>query len=154
MVPPHVKYLPEEVQQAIARAKLEWESTADSLPLVVCLLNEQRQALRVNRIIETWRLGRVNEVTGRDMHTLLHPRGCDTDCLLSARLQEAWACVQRGDPAEFEISDALLERTVSVSLRPVAAETSVRRAARTRARRHGRGGRDRRCAWRTRRSRG
>ena len=129
MVPPRVKYLPEEVQQAIARAKLEWESTADSLPLVVCLLNEQRQALRVNRVIETWHLGRVNEVTGRDMHTLLHPRGCDTQCLLNARLAEAWACVQRGAPVEFEISDALLERTVCVSLRPVGAETSTPRTA-------------------------
>jgi signal transduction histidine kinase len=133
VVPPHVKYLPEEVQQAIARAKLEWESTADSLPLVVCLLNEQRQALRVNRIIETWRLGRVNEVTGRDMHTLLHPRGCKPDCPLSARLQEAWVCVQGGDPVEFEISDALLERTVSVLLQPVGAETSVRATGHVRA---------------------
>src|SRR4029077_17092035 len=95
VVSPKVKYLSEEVQQSIARAKLEWETTADSLPLVVCLLNEQRQALRVNRIIEACGLGQVNEVTGRDMHTLLHPRGCDTPCLLNARLEEAWACVQR-----------------------------------------------------------
>ena len=41
MVPPRVKFLPEEVQQAIARAKLDWESTADSLPLLVCLLDER-----------------------------------------------------------------------------------------------------------------
>ena len=129
MAPPRVKYLPEEVQQAIARAKLDWESTADSLPLVVCLLNEQRQALRVNRIIESWHLGRVNEVTGRDMHTLLHPQGCEKACLLGAQLHEAWGRVQRGDPVEFEISDSLLERTVSVSLRAVAADASVRRAA-------------------------
>ncbi len=32
VAPPRIKYLPEEVQQAIGRAKLEWESTADSLP--------------------------------------------------------------------------------------------------------------------------
>ena len=49
VVPPRVKYLPEEVQQAIARAKLEWESIADSLPLLVCLLNEERQALQIGR---------------------------------------------------------------------------------------------------------
>jgi len=88
VVPPRVKSLPEEVQQAIARAKLDWESTADSLPLLVCLLDERCQALRVNRIIEAWRLGRVNDVTGRDMHTLLHPGGCDPACLLGAQLQE------------------------------------------------------------------
>src|SRR5579864_5358219 len=118
VVPPRVKYLPEEVQQAIVRAKLEWESIADSLPLLVCLLNEERQALRVNRIIETWHLGRVNEVTGRDMHALLHPRGCPVDCSLRSRLDRAWASVQGGAAAEFEISDACLGRTVSVALRP------------------------------------
>lgn len=127
MTPPRVKYLPEEVQQAIARAKLDWESTADSLPLVVCLLDERRQALRVNRIIESWQLGRVNEVTGRDMHTLLHPHGCDRACLLGAQLHEAWTRVQGGDSVEFEISDSILARTVSVFLRPIAA-ASVRRA--------------------------
>jgi signal transduction histidine kinase len=133
VVPPRIKYLPEEVQQAIARAKLEWESTADSLPLLVCLLNEQRQALRVNRTVETWRLGRVNEVTGLDMHTLLHPRDCGTDCPLSASLEHAWARVRGGDKAEFEISDARLQRTVSVLLRPIAAEASMRATGHVRA---------------------
>ncbi|HEX4674150.1 MAG TPA: hypothetical protein VH209_02410, partial [Steroidobacteraceae bacterium] len=66
----------EEVHQAIARAKQDWESTADSLPHVICLLDEHRQAMRVNRGIETWHLGKVNEVLGRDMHDLLHPGGC------------------------------------------------------------------------------
>lgn len=129
MGPTRVKHLPEEVQQAIARAKLDWESTADSLPLVVCLLNEKRQALRVNRVIETWQLGRVNQVTGCDMHTLLHPQGCDQTCVLGAQLAGAWARVQAGDSVEFEVPDALLERTVSVSLRPMATEVSVRGAA-------------------------
>ncbi len=133
MAPPRVKYLPEEVQQAIARAKVEWESTADSLPLLVCLLNEQRQALRVNRIIESWGLGRVNEVSGRDMHALLHPQGCASGCPLSARLERAWASAQGGDPAEFEISDPVLKRTVSVSLRTVTAEIPDRAAGHVRA---------------------
>lgn len=129
MVPPRVKYLPEEVQQAIARAKLDWESTADSLPLLVCLLNEHCQALRVNRIIEAWRLGRVNDVNGKDMHALLHPRGCEKACLLAAQLREAWVRVQGGEQVEFEIQDTLLERTVAISLRPVSVDGSDRRAA-------------------------
>jgi len=128
VVPPRVINLPEGVQQAIARAKRDWESTADSLPLLVCLVDERRQALRVNRIIETWQLGRVNEVVGRDMHELLHPRGCNDACLLGAQLQEAWRRVQDCEPLEFEISDSLLQRTLSVSLRPVACDAAVRRA--------------------------
>lgn len=127
VVPPRIKNLPEGVQQAIARAKLDWESTADSLPLLVCLVDEQRQALRVNRIIETWKLGRVNEVVGRDVHQLLHPQGCNEACLLGAQLRDAWRRVQDGEPLEFEISDSLLERTLSVSLRPVATDAALRR---------------------------
>jgi signal transduction histidine kinase len=127
VVPPRIKNLPEGIQQAIARAKLDWESTADSLPLLVCLVDERRQALRVNRTIETWQLGRVNEVLGRDMHQLLHPRGCRDACLLGAQLREAWRRVQDGEPLEFEITDSVLERTLSVSLRPVATDPAVGR---------------------------
>ena len=126
MVPPRVKNLPEDIQQAIARAKLDWESTADSLPLVVCLLDEERKALRVNRVIETWELGRVNEVTGRDMHTLLHPDGCEKDCLLASQLRDAWKRVQEGESIEFELVDNRLARTLAVSLRPVARESNGR----------------------------
>ena len=129
MVPPHVKNLPEEVQQAIARAKLDWESTADSLPLVVCLLDESGAAVRVNRMIEAWHLGRVNEVTGRDMHHLLHPAGCEQDCGLGGQLRNAWERVQNGETVEFETLDARLERTVSVALRPIAGEGASRRTA-------------------------
>ena len=126
MVPPRVKNLPEDIQQAIARAKLDWESTADSLPLVVCLLDEERKALRVNRVIETWELGRVNEVTGRDMHTLLHPDGCEKDCLLASQLRDAWKRVQEGESIEFELVDNRLARTLAVSLRPVTRESNGR----------------------------
>lgn len=128
VVPPRIKNLPEGIQQAIARAKLDWESTADSLPLLVCLVDERRQALRVNRIIEAWQLGRVNEVVGRDMHQLLHPHGCKDACLLGAQLREAWRRVQDGEPLEFEITDSILQRTLSVSLRPVTTDALVRRS--------------------------
>jgi signal transduction histidine kinase len=119
VAPPRLKLLPEEIQQAIARAKLDWESTADSLPQLVGLINERGHILRVNRTIESWRLGRVKDVAGRDMHTLLHPNGCDPSCLLAAQLRVAWHRVQRAEQAEFEITDSLLDRTLSISLRPV-----------------------------------
>jgi len=133
VVPTRVKLLPEEVQQAIARAKVDWESTADSLPLLVSLLNERRQILRVNRVIEAWRLGRVKDVAGRDFHTLLHPHGCDKACLLATQLQLAWVRVQSGEQVEFEISDSLLDRTLSVSLRSVADAAAERAASGVRA---------------------
>ena len=76
MTPPRVKFLPERSSRYCARQARLGEHCRQSAALV-CLLDERCQALRVNRIIEAWRLGRVNEVTGRDMHTLLHPGGCD-----------------------------------------------------------------------------
>jgi signal transduction histidine kinase len=133
VVPPRIKTLPEEVQQAIARAKTEWESTADSLPVLVSLMNERGQALRVNRIVEVWQLGAVKDVVGRDMHQLLHPGGCDRACLLAGQLREAWSRVQRGEHVEFEISDSLLDRTLAVSLRPVGDPGAHLRAVETRA---------------------
>ena len=118
-----------EVHQAIAQAKQDWESTADSLPHVICLLDEQRRAIRVNRGIETWHLGHVNHVLGRDMHDLLHPVGCESDCSLRALLYDAWERAQNGASAEFETFDSHLQRNISVALRPISEDPSGRRAA-------------------------
>jgi signal transduction histidine kinase len=121
--------LPEEIQQAIARAKQDWESTADSLPHIVCLLDERRQAVRVNRVIEAWQLGRVNDVTGRDMHDLLHPGGCEQDCILGSHLGDAWIRMQSGASVDFETLDSRLDRVVSIALRPITGDAGGRRAA-------------------------
>lgn len=118
--------MPDDIQRAIARAKQDWEGTADSLPHVVCLLDEQRRAVRVNRAIETWQLGRVSEVTGCDMHELLHPAGCAADCSLGALLHNAWTRVQNAGSTEFETQDPKLNRAVSVALRLITGEASER----------------------------
>src|ERR1700743_768681 len=113
-----------EVHQAIAQAKQDWESTADSLPHVICLLDEQRRAIRVNRGIETWHLGHVNHVLGRDMPDLLHPGGWESDCTLRALLYDAWERAQNGASAEFETFDSHLQRNISVALRPISEDPS------------------------------
>ncbi|MGH8304956.1 MAG: sensor histidine kinase [Steroidobacteraceae bacterium] len=119
----------DEVQQAIARAKQDWESTADTLPHVICLLDERRRAVRVNRAIESWQLGRVQDVMGCDMHALLHPQGCEDGCGLGALLQDAWARTLRGACIEFEAFDSRLDRFVSVAVRPINGDRAARRAA-------------------------
>jgi signal transduction histidine kinase len=121
--------LPDEIQQAIARAKQDWESTADTLPHIVCLLDERRRAVRVNRVIETWQLGRVNDVTGRDMHDLLHPNGCVPDCILGSLLADAWSRMKSCASVEFETLDSRLDRVVSIALRSITGDASGRRAA-------------------------
>ena len=109
----------EDVRNAIARAKLEWESTADALPHIVCLVDERARVIRVNRAIELWQLGRISEALGRDMHELLHPQGCGLDCSLGRLLRDGWSRLPGEQSVEFETHDARLARTVSVALRPI-----------------------------------
>src|ERR1700738_2348191 len=111
--------LAEDVQQTLVRAKQEWECTADSLSHVVCLIDERRRVVRVNRAIESWELGRVNDVAGRDIHDLLHPAGCHGRCTLRTRLEEAWARIQESTPDEFEYFDLHLHGALSIALRPL-----------------------------------
>jgi signal transduction histidine kinase len=118
--PGHVAIFPQ--------AEQDWGSTADALPHVVCLLDDERRAIRVNRVIEAWQLGRVNEVLRRDIHTLLHPVGCRQDCELRCRLEHSWQQLQQGLFAEFEIFDPFLKRAVSLSLHPINTDRSGRRA--------------------------
>jgi signal transduction histidine kinase len=111
----------EDVQQTIVRAKQDWECTADSLSHVVCLIDERRRVVRVNRAIETWELGHVNDVAGRDIHDLLHPAGCQGRCTLRTRLEEAWARILDSSPDEFEYFDLHLNGALSIALRPIIA---------------------------------
>jgi signal transduction histidine kinase len=93
---------------------------------VVCLVDECRRVVRVNRAIETWELGRVNDVAGRDIHDLLHPAGCKGRCVLRSRLEEAWARIQDSTPDEFEFYDLHLNGALSIALRPVVAAAGER----------------------------
>ena len=56
----------------IGRVKREWESTADSLPQLICLLDNRGNILRTNRTVERWNLGKVLTNKGRSFHDLLH----------------------------------------------------------------------------------
>lgn len=111
--------LSDEVQQAIARAKQDWESTADNLPHVLCLLDERGRVVRVNRAIESWHIGRVHEVHGLEIHDLLHSAGCEADCRLRGLLIDALARSRTGAAVELELADPVLGRALSIVLRSI-----------------------------------
>ena len=48
-----------DLLKKVERAKQEWESTADSLPELVCLVDDRGRIIRANRTVETWNLARV-----------------------------------------------------------------------------------------------
>jgi len=104
-------------RRAIARAKLEWECTVDALTQMVCVVDFQGNIVRANRTIETWGLGGVREVHGRNLHSLLHPRCDGRDCPLAERLAAAWPELATEGATDFEIEDTPLGRILQVTLR-------------------------------------
>ncbi|MFQ5812016.1 MAG: nitrogen regulation protein NR(II) [Anaerolineae bacterium] len=107
-----------ELVKKIERAKQEWESTADSLPELVCLVDDRGRIMRANRIVETWNLGRVAEVKGRGVHELLHPGCADSSCYLDSFWKQAWEEAVQRQPAQCEAYDEVLKRHVLVRVQP------------------------------------
>ena len=116
------KALQESLVQ-IERAKQEWESTADSLPQFVCLLDHRGRIIRANRTVERWNLGRVEDVKGRGVHELFHPGCTDPACYLETFWLRAWEELARGRPAKCEAEDRVLKRHLRVQIQPILAQT-------------------------------
>jgi signal transduction histidine kinase/DNA-binding response OmpR family regulator len=107
-----------ELLEKIERAKQEWESTADSLPELVCLVDNQGHIIRANRTVETWNLARVVDVKGWMVHELLHPGCTDSSCYLNSFWKGAWEEAIQGQPAQCEAYDQFLKRHVLVQVQP------------------------------------
>ncbi|MFQ5812017.1 MAG: HD domain-containing phosphohydrolase [Anaerolineae bacterium] len=115
-----------EFLKQIERAKQEWESTVDSIPELVCLVDDRGRIVRANQTVETWNLGRVVDVKGWGVHELLHP-GCvdgstelttGSSCYLDSFWKGAWEEAVRGQSAQCEAYDKVLERHVLVQVQP------------------------------------
>ena len=104
--------------EKVQRAKREWESAADVLSDLICVLDEEGRILRANRVLEGWNLGDVTTVNGLDFHTLLHPICKDAACPLHVLVQEA-AGKDTGDPVEIETFDESLGRYILAKAFPV-----------------------------------
>jgi len=107
-----------ELLEKIERAKQEWESTADSLPDIICLADGTGRVIRANRTVEAWGLGKVTEVRGQEVHELLHPGCVSRRCYLGTFLREAWQEARQGQSAQCEAYDEVLERYLLVRVEP------------------------------------
>jgi len=107
----------------IERIKQEWEATADSLPELVCLLDNQTHIIRANRTVERWGLKSVLVVKGLAMHDLLHPECTDPACYQRGFWSQAWAKLKQNQPIEMEIQDELLNRHLHLEVRPIESKT-------------------------------
>ena len=89
----------------IVEAKQEWERTADALPELVGLVDTSQRVVRINRALERWSLGTVQDAIGRDVHQVLHPRCGDGKCDLSLLLASAFAKLAHAPTTSFELAD-------------------------------------------------
>jgi two-component system cell cycle sensor histidine kinase/response regulator CckA len=103
----------------IGRAKREWESTVDSLPQLILLLDSQGFILRTNRTVERWNLGQVTRVKGQRIHELIHSGCTDSTCYFETYWHQAWKELASGQSAEYEADDPMLKRYIHVQGRPI-----------------------------------
>lgn len=108
-----------ERQAAIQKAKHEWETTADALTSMVCLLNADGVVLRANRVVEHWGLETVGGAIGKHAHALLHSACSDPRCAIARGLEEALPKLRRGEPHEFEFYAPAIDQTLQFTLRPM-----------------------------------
>ncbi len=104
---------------AIERAKLEWESTADALAALVCLLGSDGKVVRANRVVEDWSLGTVSGVLGIDAHLLLHPGCTSKRCEVAEFLKTSLAQIRRGSARHFELQQVINMRFLQLTIRPM-----------------------------------
>jgi signal transduction histidine kinase/PAS domain-containing protein len=105
---------------AIVDAKQEWERTADALPELVGLVDRSRRVLRINRALERWSLGTVQDAVGRDVHRVLHPRCDGAHCDLNLLLEGAFEKLACAPTASFELADPVCEMDLVVVLNTAA----------------------------------
>jgi PAS domain S-box-containing protein len=108
----------------IGRAKREWESTVDSLPQCIFLLDQQGKILRTNRTIEKWKIGQVKQVKGKEVHELIHPNCTDSTCYLKPFWSDAWKGVVQGNSSEHEAEDPVIDRYLHFHIQPITAQTA------------------------------
>ena len=109
----------EELFARVERAKREWESTVDSLPDLVCLVDRAGKIIRANRIVEEWNLGRVEAVRGQDWHELLHPACQLSACYLAALSRQVIEQVIQGESLDQVAHDPILNRHLQFHAHPV-----------------------------------
>jgi two-component system NtrC family sensor kinase len=107
-----------ELLEKIERAKQEWESTADSLPEFICLVDYRGHIKRANRTVETWNLAQVADVKGLGVHELLHPGCAGSSCYFASFWQRAREEAIRGEPTRCEAYDEALQRHVLIEVQP------------------------------------
>jgi PAS domain S-box-containing protein len=105
--------------ECIEKAKQEWEFVADSIPLLLCLIDRQGRILRTNRTLERWGLGDLAAVKGKTLHQAVHPDCTTPDCALLKFEHQAVRDMVDGRRSHLEGFDPVLRRPVAINVQPI-----------------------------------
>ena len=86
----HAELLHLRHMQQVVQAKQQWECTLDALPQLTCLIDENGQVIRTNRTLETWGLGNVTSVRGKQLPDVIHTGCSNLNCMLKENWKEVW----------------------------------------------------------------
>jgi len=100
----------------IAQVKRQCESTMDSLPQLVALLDTHGHVIRTNLTLEKWNLGRVDAIQGVNLHDMLHPSCEDWDCRLRSLYVQMWQQLGSDQHGEHVFYDHKLDRFLQFRL--------------------------------------
>ena len=100
----------------VIQAKHQWESTLDALPQLMCLIDENGYVIRTNRTLETWGLGDVTSVRGKQVHDVIHPVCRDWSCTLKIKCEGMWQQLVNTEYAECEYHDLTLGHDLRCSM--------------------------------------
>lgn len=115
--------------QALEKAKQQWQSAADLMPQLICLMDGEGRLLRINRTMEWWGLGGVASARGRELHDILHQGCTDPDCYFQRFWHDATQARLEGRRTECEVFDPLLDRHFSIRVQPLVWRSSQTREA-------------------------
>jgi len=105
--------------QTLEIAKQQWQSAADMMPQLICLLDGKGRLIHINRTLERWGLGSVATVKGLPLHDILHQNCVDPHCYFNLLWQTAAAKLSRGARTECEVFDPVLKRHLTVLVQPL-----------------------------------
>ena len=105
--------------QALEKAKQQWQSAADLMPQLICLMNDEGRLLHINRTMEWWGLGTVCSAKGQELHDILHPGCSDSRCYFKQFWNNTHQARLDGRRAEHEAFDAVLNRHFVIRVQPL-----------------------------------
>lgn len=107
----------------VERAKQEWEIGVDSLSELICVLGHDGRVIRTNRTLEVWDVGRVQEVRGRTLASLLKDRFPTIAQTIDNLVYDCWAQLQQGIPLDAELYESTSDDYFRLQIRPLARKT-------------------------------